>query len=104
MSTPPPVPLPVVTVVDVVVPAEAEQALLDGFRELAVQPHPEGLVRTELLRGQEGAWRIQTTWRDREAVLALRAAGARPAVLELLDGLGVQHSHAVFTVEHASAR
>ena len=95
-------PLPVVTVVDVVVPAEAEQALLDGFRELAVQPHPEGLVRTELLRGQEGAWRIQTTWRDLDAVRAAGASGRPPAALPLLEGLGAEHTHDVFTVDASS--
>lgn len=88
----------IVTAVDAVVPAEAEAELLAGFRELASAQTPEGLLRSELLRGQSGAWRIQTTWRDRDALMALRASGNPPAALALLDRIGATHSHAVFTV------
>ena len=92
---------PVVTTVDVTIPPDREQELLDGFRRLNDGDKPAGFVRTELLRGQDGAWRIQTAWRDRDAVIALRAAGEPPAALALLDRLGVEHSHAVFTVEQS---
>jgi hypothetical protein len=40
---------------------------------------PDGLVRTELLRGQDGTWRIQSLWRDRAALTAAREASERPA-------------------------
>jgi heme-degrading monooxygenase HmoA len=90
---------PLVTSIDANVPADRERELLDGFRELSEGPRPDGLLRSELLRGQDGAWRIQTTWRDRDAVLALRRSGEPPAALALLDRLEVDHSHAVFTVE-----
>jgi hypothetical protein len=62
---------------------------------------PDGLIRSELLRGQDGAWRIQTTWRDLDAIRALRMSGRPPAALELLDRLGAEHTHAAFTVEEA---
>jgi hypothetical protein len=88
----------IVTVVDAVVAAERESELIDGFRRLVASSRPDGLLRTELLRGQEGRWRIQTTWRDRESVMALRAAGQPPAALELLKGLGATHTHGVFSV------
>jgi len=90
---------PIVTVVDATVPAAREAELLEGYRQMSESPKPEGLLRSELLRGQEGAWRIQTTWRDRESLMALRQSGVRPAALDLLDGLGAEHSHAVFTIE-----
>lgn len=64
-------------------------------------PKPDGLLRSELLRGQAGAWRIQTTWRDRDAPVAVRESGKPPAALVLLDQLGVEHSHAVFMVEQS---
>ena len=89
----------IVTVVDAVVAAAREAELLDGFRRLTADSTPDGLIRSELLRGQEGHWRIQTTWRDREAVIALRASGEPPAAMRLLDSVGATHSHDVFTVE-----
>ena len=89
----------VVTVVDASVDPAREQDLRDGYRQMMEAPKPDGLLRTELLRGQGGAWRIQTTWRDREVLLAQRSSGRPPAALELLDRVGAQHSHAVFTIE-----
>ena len=53
----------VITTIDTTIQPEREQELLDGFRQLNDGPKPDGLVRSELLRGQGGAWRLQTTWR-----------------------------------------
>ena len=91
----------VVTAVDAQVDPAREVELLDGYRRLTQEDHPDGLVRTELLREQEGAWRIQTTWESLEAVLAVRAAGKPPAAVALLDEIGAQHSHGWFLVEAA---
>jgi heme-degrading monooxygenase HmoA len=88
----------VVTVVDAVVPADREDELVEMFRRLVASPKPDGLLRSELLRGQEGQWRIQTTWRDRDAVMALRARGEPPAAAALLDAVGATHTHDVFAV------
>lgn len=92
---------PVVTTIDATIQPAHEQDLLDGFRQMNDGKEPDGLVRSELLRGQGGAWRIQTTWRDRDALMALRHGGEPPAALALLDRLGADHSHAVFTVEQS---
>jgi heme-degrading monooxygenase HmoA len=92
---------PLVTTVDTTVPAELEQALLDEFKAMNGAAKPDGLLRSELLRGQGGAWRIQSTWRDREALLAVRNSGEPPPALALLDRLGVEHSHTFFTVEQS---
>jgi len=91
----------VVTVVDAMVDREREQDLIDGYRQMKQAPKPDGFVRSELLRGQEGRWRIQTTWRDRDALIALRKSGAAPAALELLDRVGAEHSHGVLSVEES---
>jgi hypothetical protein len=88
-----------VTAVDAVVDEDREQDLLDGFRSLVAGPQPDGLVRSELLRGPDNAWRIQTTWRDRAALMALRQSGEPPAALALLDSLEASHTHGWFTVE-----
>lgn len=91
----------VVTVVDARIAADREEMLLDGFRQLAEGAKPRGLLRSELLRGQDGAWRIQTVWQDRETLMAVRASGEPPAALALLDRLGAEHSHAVFMLEQS---
>ncbi|MGH3912009.1 MAG: antibiotic biosynthesis monooxygenase [Pseudonocardiaceae bacterium] len=91
----------VVTAVDAMVDPKREGDLLDGFRQLNEGQQPDGLLRSELLRGQGGAWRIQTTWRDRDALIALRNSGKPPAALALLDRLGAEHSHAVFSIEQS---
>jgi hypothetical protein len=89
----------VVTVVDAHVASDRENELLDGYRRMNLGEKPPGMLRSELLRGQDGAWRIQTTWRDMESLMALRKSGTPPAALELLEGLGAEHTHSWFTVE-----
>ena len=88
----------IVTVIDATVDPAQEQDLVDGYRQLKEAPMPDGLLRSELLRGQGGHWRIQTTWRDRDSLIAIRKSGTPPAALELLDRVGVEHSHGVFEV------
>jgi len=93
--------VPVVTAVDAVVDPAREADLLDGYRQLNATAKPDGLLRSELLRGRDGAWRIQTTWRDMDAILAVRKAGMPHAAQELLERVGATHSHSVFTVEQS---
>jgi hypothetical protein len=89
---------PLVTTIDAKVQPEREQELLSGFRRINVRDKPAVLVRSELLRGQDGAWRIQTTRRDMDALMALRNSGEPPAALSYS---GAEHSHAVFKVEQS---
>ena len=91
----------VVTAVDAHIEPEQESALIEGYRRMTNESQPDGLLRSDLLRGQDGAWRIQTTWRDIESLMALRKAGHPPAALVLLEGIGAEHSHGWFTVEHS---
>lgn len=93
----------VVTAVDAKVEAAQEPELIAGYRTMIEGPWPDGLLRAELLRGQNGAWRLQSTWRDMATLLALRASGARPAALVLLERLGLTHSHGAFTVQQSYA-
>lgn len=90
-----------VTAIDATVAQDREDDLLAGFATMNEAPKPDGLLRSELLRGQGGAWRIQTVWRDRAALMALRQSGNPPAALLLLDSVGAEHSHGVFTVEQS---
>ena len=91
----------VITVVDATIDPARETDLLAGFRALNEGERPAGLLRSQLLRGQDGAWRIETTWDSMEALMELRRAGRPPAALALLEGLGAEHTHAWFTVEQS---
>ncbi len=90
----------VLTSVTLLVPEDRSAEVPAAFRALVdAHPVPAGLLRSELLRAQDGRWLVQTVWRDRDAVLAARDAGARPAALLLADQLGATHTHDVLTVE-----
>ena len=58
--------------------------------ELARRPLPDGLVRTELLAGGDGDWKIQSLWRDQAALDALRAGPEPPAAPALFRRLGAE--------------
>ena len=95
----------VLTAVALVVPSDREDEVVDAYRELtAAGPRPDGLLRSELLRGREGRWQVQTLWRDREAVLAARGSGAQPVATRLAERLGAEHSHDVLTLEETLDR
>ena len=89
----------VLTCVTLVVPEDRDDEVVPAYRAVAGGPRPDGLLRSELLRGQGGRWLVQTLWRDREAILAARAAGAKPAALLLAAQVGAEHSHEVLVVE-----
>jgi quinol monooxygenase YgiN len=91
----------IITTVDATIDPAREHELIEGFRRMNEAHKPAGLLRSELLRGQDGTWRLQTTWRDREALLAVRNSGSMPAALVLLESLGATHRHAVFMVEQS---
>lgn len=94
---------PIMTVVSAVVSPDREADLTDGFRAIGETSMPDGLLRTELLRGQQGIWRIQSLWRDRDALEAVRVSGQRPAAFELFERVGADHSHDFFFVDQAYA-
>ena len=89
---------PILTSVSAVVDPSRHRELVDGFRALLGGTLPDGLVRAELLRGQDEIWRIQSLWRDRTALMSAREAGDRPAALVLFESVGADHLHEVFTV------
>jgi heme-degrading monooxygenase HmoA len=91
------------TAVSAVVPKEREAEFLDGYRALNDVRRPDGLLRTELLRGSDGGFVIQTVWRDRDALMAARDPNNPPAALALLDKVGASHSHDVLTLEEEYA-
>lgn len=90
----------VLTEVSAHVRADREADLRAGFAALLRAPLPEGLLRTELLCGPDDEWRIQTLWRDREALDAMRAAGEPPAAPQLFRKVGAEP---VLTILEVSA-
>lgn len=89
---------PLLTVVTATVTASREPELVDGFRRLMADPLPDGVLRTELLRGRDGTWRVETLWRDRAALETVRTSGEPAAALDLFRSVGADHAHEVFFV------
>jgi hypothetical protein len=89
---------PVLTVVSAAVGDDRHERLVDGFRELLKGPVPDGLLRTELLRGAEGRWRIQSLWRDREALETMRSRSEAPAAPTLFRSIGSEPSLEIWEV------
>ncbi|HEY3408807.1 MAG TPA: hypothetical protein VGK53_11610, partial [Propionicimonas sp.] len=63
------------------------------------EPRPDGLERTELLRDSDGLWRIQTLWRDQQALDAMRAAPEPPAAPQLFRQIGSDPKLRILRVE-----
>jgi quinol monooxygenase YgiN len=88
----------VLTEVSAVIAPDREAAFVAAYRQLVTQPLPDGLLRTELISGQEGRWRIQTLWRDRAALEAMRADPDAPAAPRLFREAGADPQLALFEV------
>jgi hypothetical protein len=78
----------VMTEVSAIVSVEHADDVPGAFAELLQQPLPDGLLRTELLRGPDGEWRIQSLWHDQEALATMRAGTEPPAAPTLFRRLG----------------
>ena len=92
----------ILTVVSAMVDAGRESELLTGFHSLVGAPVPDGLLRTQLLRGDGGDWQIQSLWTDRDALDRMRAGSEPPAAPQLFRSVGADPSLRIFevTVEH----
>jgi hypothetical protein len=80
----------IMTEVSAIVPTERADDVPAAFAELALRPLPDGLLRTELLAGRDGEWRIQSLWRDQGALDAMRAGAEPPAAPSLFRQLGAE--------------
>ena len=86
-----------VTVVEGRVPTERSGVFEAAYATLLTMPIPNGLITTQLLRdtADPDAWRIETVWRDRESIDAMRAQGT-PLAVKLFRDAGVEPSVSVF--------
>ena len=80
----------VMTEVSAIIPADRADDVPAAFAELAQRPLPDGLLRTELLAGREGEWKIQSLWRDQATLDAMRAGAEPPAAPALFRRLGAE--------------
>jgi hypothetical protein len=89
----------ILTEVTAIVSEERVGELQDNYAALLDGPLPDGLLRSELLRGPEGQWRIQTLWRNKEALDAMRSS-EEPAAPKLFRQVGADP--ALFLLEVTS--
>lgn len=80
----------IMTEVSAIVAGERADNVPAAFAELAQRPLPDGLLRTELLAGRDGEWKIQSLWRDQAALDAMRAGAEPPAAPALFRQLGAE--------------
>lgn len=80
----------IMTEVSAIVPGERAGDVPAAFAALAQRPLPDGLLRTELLAGQDAEWKIQSLWRDQAALDAMRASPEPPAAPALFRQLGAE--------------
>lgn len=88
----------VLTEVRATVDRASEGRLVAGFLELLKSPVPDGLLRTELLRGPDRQWRIETLWRDRAALDVMRAGAEPPAAPQLFRSVGAEPALQIWDV------
>jgi quinol monooxygenase YgiN len=93
----------VLTEVTADVSPDRESEVVPAFRALLAKGLPDGLLRTELLAGPDGVWRIQSLWRDQAALEAMRAQPEPPAALALFRALGAEPTLKILTVQESTA-
>ena len=88
-----------ITTLDARVPDELVDQLKTAYSRLSDGPRPKGFVNSRLSRGvrDPDAWRIETAWESREALMAMREQGT-PAGLLLFRALGIEPEIGVFEV------
>jgi hypothetical protein len=89
----------IMTEVSAIVPGERAAEVPAAFAQLAQRPLPDGLLRTELLAGRDGEWKIQSLWRDQRALDAMRAGAAPPAAPALFRQLGAEPELRIFAIQ-----
>lgn len=89
----------ILTEVTASLPDDRADEVEAAFAAILSGPIPAGLVRTELLRGPEGRWRIQSLWRDTAALDAMRSLPDPPAAPTMFRTLGVEPSVRMWIVQ-----
>ena len=88
-----------VTIVEAHVEAEREADLRTAWEEVTAAALPAGFIESSLIRSEEGTWRIVTVWDSKDAVMAMRASGERPAALVMFERAGATPFVSTWSVE-----
>src|SRR4051812_35574291 len=91
----------VLTEVRATVQPASQEALVAAFKALLAEPRPEGLLRTELLN-VDGQWRIQSLWRDRQALADMGSSSEEPAAPKLFRSVGARPELTILDVRASS--
>jgi heme-degrading monooxygenase HmoA len=92
-----------VTIVEGAVDAAREDDLRSAWEEKTAVL-PDGLIESSLLRADDGIWRIVTVWESKDAVMAMRASGERPAAPVMFERAGSEPAVSMWTVEDRVSR
>jgi len=80
----------IMTEVSAVVASDRADDVAVAFAAVLRRPLPDGLIRTALLAGRDGEWKVQTLWRDQAALDAMRAGPEPPAAPAMFRQLGAE--------------
>ncbi|MFJ1702766.1 antibiotic biosynthesis monooxygenase [Kitasatospora sp. NPDC088346] len=83
---------------------DREAGFVTAYRALVAGELPDGLLRTELLRGPDRHWRVQSLWRDLAALEAVRADPKMAAAPRLFREAGSEPDLAVFALMTSAVR
>ena len=90
---------PVLTILEAHVPQARQADLQSAYHSAAHDAFPPGLVRSTLLQATNDrtVWRIETLWKSRQALDAMRGEGTPRGVL-IFRAAGAEPSLTVFDV------
>jgi hypothetical protein len=90
----------IVSCVEAVVSDERSDDMRGAWARVLREPLPDGLIESRLLRAHDGDdWRIETVWRNTEAIAAMRATGVKPAAIAMFEAAGANPALTVWDVE-----
>ena len=90
----------ILTILEATLEPGRESALRDAYADaVASGVRPPGLVHSELLRDVQdpSRWRIQTWWKSRQALEAMRGAGTPGGIL-MFRSAGAEPALSIFEV------
>ncbi|MEU9131983.1 antibiotic biosynthesis monooxygenase [Kitasatospora sp. NPDC048540] len=83
---------------------DREAGFVASYRTLITAELPDGLLRTELLRGPDRHWRVQSLWRDLAALEAVRADPKMAAAPRLFREAGTEPDLTVYVLTATAVR
>lgn len=94
----------IITVLEASVAQDRAPELVAAYRDGITNLEP-GIVQTWLVQSvaDPGVWRIQTAWRDREALQAMRTSGQTPKGVLFFRAVGAEPALSLWEVAASAA-